>query len=321
MTSPTSARNAESQEPPERRDGPQDRHGHDDGTDTDHTGQAADPADASDGGAAAVAVAGRTRASSGSRRALAAALLCGALGAALVLIAAGQQWSSAEASVANSTLPVTAKGSEVTGLPSALALVGLAALVAVFAVRRAARLVVAALLTLTGVGTLLAALLGADASGPLDEKAAKASGLAQSGIDAVELTGWPYASAAGGALLLCAGVLALWYGRGWPSMSGTSRYERATQAPAVVDPDRPEDLWKALDRGDDPTGDAELSQPTTPAGSAGSDAAVQDGGAAGAGGADTHGAAATAGSPDGVQESPPRSADVDGPGGAERGAR
>jgi uncharacterized membrane protein (TIGR02234 family) len=54
-----------------------------------------------------------------------------------------------------------------------------------------------------------------------------------------------------------AGLLALRYGRLWPGMSG--RYERGgaprpQRRPAPVDPDRPEDLWKALDRGEDPTG-------------------------------------------------------------------
>ncbi|WP_181006800.1 Trp biosynthesis-associated membrane protein, partial [Streptomyces sp. SM9] len=58
------------------------------------------------------------------------------------------------------------------------------------------------------------------------------------------------------ALLLAAGLLALWFGRRWPAMSG--RYERdgsprARKAAPPVDPDRPEDLWKALDRGEDPT--------------------------------------------------------------------
>ena len=70
-------------------------------------------------------------------------------------------------------------------------------------------------------------------------------------------TAWPYVAAAGGVLLLLAGLLALRYGRLWPAMSG--RYERGgaprarrTRAPA--DPDRPEEIWKALDRGEDPTG-------------------------------------------------------------------
>ena len=69
-------------------------------------------------------------------------------------------------------------------------------------------------------------------------------------------TAWPYVSAAGGALILIAGILAVIYGAAWPSMGG--RYERSgaprTRRAKAVDPDRPEELWKALDRGEDPTG-------------------------------------------------------------------
>jgi uncharacterized membrane protein (TIGR02234 family) len=194
-----------------------------------------------------------------ARRALALALLSGAAGAAFALLASGQVWSHATASFAQGELPVQAKGGDVTGLPSALALVGLAALVAVFAVRRAARVLVAALLALCGGGVVAAALLGARDSAALEEQAAKASGLARTGVEAVQVSAWPYVSAAGGALLLVAGLLALRYGPSWPSMSGSSRYERTGprrrgRAAAPVDPDRPEDLWKALDRGEDPTG-------------------------------------------------------------------
>jgi uncharacterized membrane protein (TIGR02234 family) len=63
-------------------------------------------------------------------------------------------------------------------------------------------------------------------------------------------------AAAGGLLILLAGLLALRYGRLWPVMSG--RYERdgrpRPRKVEPVDPDRPEDIWKALDRGEDPTG-------------------------------------------------------------------
>ncbi|KJY27716.1 TIGR02234 family membrane protein, partial [Streptomyces katrae] len=69
-------------------------------------------------------------------------------------------------------------------------------------------------------------------------------------------TAWPYITAAGAALILLAGLLALRFGRSWPAMGG--RYERdgspRRRTAAAVDPDRPEDLWKALDRGEDPTG-------------------------------------------------------------------
>ncbi|MEU0741763.1 TIGR02234 family membrane protein [Streptomyces sp. NPDC006134] len=191
------------------------------------------------------------------RRSLALALLCGALGAAVALLATRQQWAAGTASVAGGAFPLTAKGSDVTGVPAALAIVGLAALVAVFAVRRAGRVVVAGLLALCGAGTVAAALAGASDGSALDDQAAKAAGDTAAGVDALTHTAWPYVAAAGGALILLAGLLALRYGRLWPAMSG--RYER-TGAPrprrtaAAVDPDRPEDLWKALDRGEDPTG-------------------------------------------------------------------
>ncbi|MFC9908446.1 TIGR02234 family membrane protein [Streptomyces sp. NPDC059862] len=191
------------------------------------------------------------------RMSLAVALLAGALGAAVALLATRQQWSEGTATVAGGPFPLTAKGSDVTGVPAALAIVGLAALVAVFAVRRAGRLAVSVLLTLCGVGTVAAALSGASDSSALDEKAAQASGDTSATVDALTHTAWPYAAAAGGVLILLAGLLALRYGRLWPAMSG--RYERSgaprpRRTAPVVDPDRPEDVWKALDRGEDPTG-------------------------------------------------------------------
>ncbi|WP_328839750.1 TIGR02234 family membrane protein [Streptomyces europaeiscabiei] len=190
------------------------------------------------------------------RRSLALALLSGALGAAVALLASRQRWSEGTISVAGGAFPLTAQGSDVTGVPAALAVVGLAALVAVFAVRRSGRVLVAALLALSGAGTIAAALLGAYDSSALDDKAAEASGDTAATVDVLSHTGWPYVAAAGGALILLAGLLALRYGRLWPAMSG--RYERdGTPRPrkaAPVDPDRPEDMWKALDRGEDPTG-------------------------------------------------------------------
>lgn len=193
-----------------------------------------------------------------SRRSLAAALFLGAVGATVVLLAAGQIWAEGTAAVGGGSLPLDAQGSDVTGVPTALAIVGLAALVAVFAVRRAGRLLVSALLALSGAGAALAAFLGASDSTALDEKAAKTTGDSSATVDALTHTPWPYVTVAGGLLILLAGLLALRYGRLWPAMSG--RYERdGTPRPrkaAVVDPDRPEDLWKALDRGEDPTREA-----------------------------------------------------------------
>lgn len=189
------------------------------------------------------------------RRSLAAALFLGAVGAAVVLLASGQIWAGGTAAVGGGTVSLDAQGGDVTGVPTALAVVGLAALVAVFAVRSAGRLLVSALLTLSGAGAALAAFLGSSDSAALDEKAAKTTGDAVATVEALTHTAWPYVTAAGGLLILLAGLLALRYGKSWPAMSG--RYERdgspRPRKAAVVDPDRPEDLWKALDRGEDPT--------------------------------------------------------------------
>ncbi|MFE5967450.1 TIGR02234 family membrane protein [Streptomyces sp. NPDC056463] len=200
--------------------------------------------------------AGGAAAASGGRRSLAAALLLGALGATVVLLSAGQIWAEGTASVGGGTVPVEADGGAVTGVPTALAIVGLAALVAVFAVRRAGRTLVSGLLALSGAGAAAAAFLGASDGDALDAEAARISGDAAATVAGLTHTAWPYVTAGGALLILVAGLLALRFGTRWPTMGG--RYERtgtpraARRAPAAS-PDRPEDLWKALDRGEDPT--------------------------------------------------------------------
>lgn len=99
--------------------------------------------------------------------------------------------------MAGGAFPLTAKGSDVTGVPAALAIVGLAALVAVFAVRKAGRFLVAALLALSGAGIVAAALFGASDSSALDEQAAQASGDTSATVAALSHTAWPYVAAVG----------------------------------------------------------------------------------------------------------------------------
>ncbi|GGJ95626.1 membrane protein [Streptomyces camponoticapitis] len=201
-------------------------------------------------------------------RSLGIALLLGAAGSAVVLIASGQTWADGSAAVAGGIVSLHAGGRDITGVPAALAIAGLAALVAVFAVRTGGRLLVSALLALSGAGAALAALIGASDSSALNDEAARTTGDTAATVDALTHTAWPYVTAAGGVLILLAGLLALRYGSHWPTMSG--RYERdgtpraarvrkpsarpAKATGPAADPDRPEDIWKALDRGEDPTG-------------------------------------------------------------------
>ncbi|MBT2472629.1 TIGR02234 family membrane protein [Streptomyces sp. ISL-66] len=195
----------------------------------------------------------------GGRRSVAVALLLGALGATVVLLASGRVWARGTAAIGGGSLPLSADGRAVTGVPAALAIVGLAALVAVFAVRGKGRMLVSALLALSGLGAALSALAHADGRRALDEAAARTTADTAAHVAGLTQTAWPYVTAGGAALILVAGVLALWCGHAWPAMGG--RYERdggpdrpRSRKAAVVDPDRPEDLWKALDRGEDPTG-------------------------------------------------------------------
>lgn len=60
----------------------------------------------------------------------------------------------------------------------------------------------------------------------------------------VDLAGW-----AAAAVLALAGALVAWRGATWPAWS--QRYERAPR-PSAAATEAP-DLWKALDRGEDPT--------------------------------------------------------------------
>ncbi|WP_329388954.1 TIGR02234 family membrane protein [Streptomyces sp. NBC_01716] len=197
-------------------------------------------------------------------RSLGIALLLGAAGSAVVLIASGQTWADGIATVAGGSVSLHVGGRDVTGVPAALAIAGLAALVAVFAVRTGGRLLVSALLALSGAGAAVAALVGANDSSALDDEAARTTGDTAATVDGLIHTAWPYVTAAGGVLILLAGLLALRYGSHWPTMSGryerdgtprAARVRRPAAGPAkATDPDRPEDIWKALDRGEDPTG-------------------------------------------------------------------
>ncbi|WP_406197618.1 TIGR02234 family membrane protein [Kitasatospora sp. NBC_01560] len=181
------------------------------------------------------------------RRTLGLMLLLTLLGVVLVLTAAGRVWSEGRAG----TLEVSVTGSRISELPGGLALVALAAALAVFAVRGAGRIAVGVLTLLAGLGAAAAAAAGAGDTVALDSEAAARLALSGTAATAVGHTGWPWVALAGGLLLALAGLLTARYGRGWPAMG--SRYDAPTRKAPAKAAESPSDLWKALDRGEDPT--------------------------------------------------------------------
>ena len=197
-----------------------------------------------------------------ARRELAAAVI-GAVGAgALALIAGGQPWAQVTAEREPPLPPVSGvlSGADAAPLVPAAGLVLLAAGVALLAVRGPGRAVIG--LLMAAVGGMLAWSGVRAIAGGLVDASTDLPGIGRAGGRVtVELTAaWPLLAVVAGLLGVGAGLLAVLRGRTWPAMG--RRYERgaAASGPAAArrpetDEDRAQAAWKALDRGDDPTGD------------------------------------------------------------------
>jgi uncharacterized membrane protein (TIGR02234 family) len=232
---------------------------------------------------------------SSPRREYLAALLLGAAGAAVVLVAARQGWARV-ITIEPRPLPavsVAVRGQDVLPAVGALGLAALAGLAAVLATRRLARRVVGGLLVVFG-GAIIAvaappltiARLRAAATHPATSVTggSTVSGGAggptgSSGVSGLGLTShvllaafpWRWAVLLGAAGVIAAGLLVAWRGATWPVMS--SRYERQPARPAAgaaraagpaagpaarraPDPAAdPAALWESLSQGVDPTAD------------------------------------------------------------------
>lgn len=167
-------------------------------------------------------------------------------GAALALIAGSQPWSRA------SSGPVTVAFTGIQtsgGLSQALALTVLAGTLLILVLRVRGRRAVAGLLGLLGVGLLLVGLLQRGPSPALVRQQVLDISL----LDTVSLrtTGWPWAYAGAGVLVLAGSALTLFRSGQWPGR--TDRFRR-DPAPAndLISSD-PAHLWKAMDAGLDPT--------------------------------------------------------------------
>ncbi|MFD1937738.1 MULTISPECIES: Trp biosynthesis-associated membrane protein [Nonomuraea] len=180
------------------------------------------------------------------RRELGIWLLLCAAGAGLPLLAAGRVWTSVTYGAA---APVELAGGDLAPAVQPLALASLAAVVALFATKGVWRRIVGGVLALCGAGIALLSWQGV-AGSAARELAARRNpvGAATQDVTAIAHTAWPYLAAAGGALLIAGGVLAVLRATGWAGMSG--RYDRPGSAAGPRDD---KSLWEAIDRGDDPT--------------------------------------------------------------------
>ena len=182
------------------------------------------------------------------------ALVLLAVGGALAALGASQPWVRLLAEDALSVDEVAVTGSALAPLTTAAGLVGLAAVVAVLAVRSWLRVFVGVdVLVLSGLALAKVVSAAGDLPGAArDWWRVEVAALADSA--SAETTAWWTVSAAGLVLLMAGSGVVLAYGRRWSGLS--SRYERPDAVPRgpqqVAEPTEAQ-YWQALDRGEDPT--------------------------------------------------------------------
>ena len=224
---------------------------------------------------------GTRRPAPGARREYLLTLLAGAVGAAVVLLAARQGWARV-VTIEPRPLPasrVAVRGQDLVPAAGALGLASLAGLAAVLATRGLARRVVGGLLAAFGVAIAASVALPVTAaqvrSAAVGATTAQASsvtggstvgsgttpGTGGSGVAGLTLAShvemaafpWRWAVLAGGLLVIGTGLMVAWRGARWPVMS--SRYDQpASRKPSSAAD--PASLWESLSQGLDPTDSA-----------------------------------------------------------------
>jgi uncharacterized membrane protein (TIGR02234 family) len=215
------------------------------------------------------------------RRTFRLALLLLAVGAAMLLLGYARPWATAlvrQEGLPTVTFELTGREIEPAGAAAAvLALAGIAGLIAMRAV---GRVVSGAVLLVAGLGAAAGAVLFGAGSGSRAEVVRLVSD--RVGLDVeptVSTTSWWLSAVVGGLLVAAAGALAVARGRRWPQLG--RRYERDGGAgPAGPAGPRPSSAasapvsagataaWDALDQGIDPTLDPPGPDHVAPGGTA-----------------------------------------------------
>jgi uncharacterized membrane protein (TIGR02234 family) len=202
------------------------------------------------------------------------AVAIGALlvGAALLLLAGGRVWFTARAGEPGlPSLPVSLSGRDVAAVVSAAGLLALAAAAVVLLVGGIARRVVGGVVVVVGLVALWRCgyVLTHRAAAALDAAASRPDGSGASTVTSPTMTAWPWLALVGAVLVVVGGAAVALRGGRWPDRS--TRYDAdavpvAPSGKASAEPvDVSDAMWKALDRGEDPTaGDDPPDAPEDP---------------------------------------------------------
>jgi len=223
-----------------------------------------------------------------ARREYGFALLAGAVGAGLILLAVRQRWAQAVFTPPKPLTPqvVDVSGGDLVPLAGALALAALAGLAAVIATRGTLRRAAGVLLALFGAGAGAAVMASVTAATVVSVAASKVASPGSAAISGAAgsttggstaggafvvsgstgqaiMTGTPWHVAVfiGALLIFLAGLATALRGQDWPVMS--ARYDApgtrgATGGEAGAPGPRPRDaatMWESLNHGEDPTED------------------------------------------------------------------
>lgn len=185
------------------------------------------------------------------------------IGAGLALGSASRAWVLADVPDLTAVPSLQVTGREVAGVVPAVALVGLAGVVAVLTTRRVGQVVTGALLAVAGAAAATVSAGVLRTPGPA-VVAAVTTATGRTGVDGVSatVTGWPWLGLASGVLIALGGCLAVARARSWAGLP--SRYDITTaevpmsETPAATAPvaevaEDPSLTWDRLTRGDDPT--------------------------------------------------------------------
>jgi uncharacterized membrane protein (TIGR02234 family) len=187
-----------------------------------------------------------------SRRGYLIVLVAGLASTGAVVVGSSRPWVRATATIANMPEVVAeVNGTDVVPASAALGLAGLAAFGAVVATRGWARVLVGAVIAV-GMTVLLLVTLWPPSTTEAVEDALAARGWA-GGDYATTVVAWRWLVAVAAAVAAGCGVAVLRYGRRWATMG--ERYDAPVAPSTPATPTHEADVWRAIDRGADPTDD------------------------------------------------------------------